>query len=81
MSIAIQVDNVTAVLLADGWHDVADDTFDLDSYEYLHGDHLLHGGGNSGVCATGFTFRETGGQLLSGPLTAVLAVRHKEAQT
>lgn len=44
MSIAIDIDKVTAVLLADGWHDVAwkksESTFELDSYEYVDGDHF-----------------------------------------
>lgn len=35
MSLAIDVDTVTEVLLADGWHHVADESFSLDSYEYL----------------------------------------------
>ena len=35
MSLRIDVDTVTAVLLADGWHEVADASFVLDAYEYL----------------------------------------------
>lgn len=35
MSLAIDVDTVVRVLLADGWHDVEDASFGLDSYEYL----------------------------------------------
>jgi hypothetical protein len=35
MSLYINPGKVTAVLLADGWHDVADDSFDLDAYEYV----------------------------------------------
>ncbi len=34
-----------------------------------------HGGGQSGVCASGFMFTETGtGNQVCGPLTAILAV-------
>lgn len=61
-------------------------TFDLDSYEYgysyrysNHHDEkfrVLHGGGQEGICATGFTFREDKVQI-SGPLTSVLAVKHR----
>lgn len=80
MSLNIDVDKVTEVLLADGWHTVADGSFDLDSYEFHHGDHVLHGGGRSGVCATGFTFRDANGESLFGPLTAILAVKtHEES--
>lgn len=76
MSLAIDVDDVTAVLLADGWHDVADDSFDLDSYEYLHlGDLLLGGGSVDGVPSTGFRFVGTDGANMAGPITAVLAVK------
>lgn len=84
MSLAINPDNVVAVLLADGlgWHEVAGDSFDLDSYEFIEPHPnpdrdglVLHGGGQSGVCATGFAFMDTGGDWLCGPLTAVLAVR------
>lgn len=74
MSLYIDVDKVTEVLLTDGWHTVADSSFNLDSSEYHYGDMLLHGGGNSGVCATGFTFIDDQGKTLFDPLTAILAV-------
>jgi hypothetical protein len=85
MSIAINIDHVTEVLLADGWHTVADESFALDSYEYLqyhpNPDRdpfvLLGGGREPLIPATGFTFTETTGHRISGPLTAVLAVREK----
>lgn len=36
---------------------------------------LVHGGGQGGVCATGFRFTETGTFAdLCGPLTAILAI-------
>jgi len=35
MSLAIDIDAVTAVLLADGWHEVMDDSFCLDAYEFI----------------------------------------------
>lgn len=75
MSLAIDVDNVTAVLLADGWHTVVDDSFNLDAYEYTWQGEALHGGGQSGVCATGYAFTDSDGDSLAGPLTAILAVR------
>lgn len=80
----IDVDKVEAVLLADGWHEVADQSFSLDSYEFVWanahqrstGDFtLMLGGGQSGICATGFAFQDPDGQTLAGPMTAVLAVR------
>jgi hypothetical protein len=86
MSLAIDVDEVTAVLLADGWHKVAEESFDIDSYEFVAGSRTVHGGGDSDVCASGFQFKERvrpdepGGSrgqavIIRGPLSAVLAVR------
>jgi hypothetical protein len=84
MSLAINLDDVVAVLLADGWHHVADKSFAMDSYEYVHGkdsrgDYAqVHGGGNDEtVSATGFVFKEPDGSYLQGPLSAILAVRTK----
>lgn len=103
MSLAIDVDTVTEVLLADGWHSVWGKSFSLDAYEFLWSGRsgmtiaerrdsepawargedpmLLHGGGQYGICANGFSFTEIyegePGSLISGPLTAVLAVRHR----
>lgn len=91
MSLAIDPATITRVLLADGWYDVTQGTFDLDSYEYVtaewtsdqgstHGGHVLHGGGRSGVCPTAFTFHtaRAGGMQISGPLTSVLAIAQRE---
>jgi hypothetical protein len=80
MSLAIDVEKIATVLLADGWHLIDEKSFTLDSYEFLefpddpNGERfLLHGGGQSGVCATGYSFIENALRV-SGPLTAVLAV-------
>lgn len=82
MSLWIDIDKITQVLIGNEWHEVEPETFDLDSYEYMGGehygdDHCLHGGGNSGVCATGFTFQPKGHSTsrICGPLTAIQAVR------
>ena len=79
MSLSIDIGKVFSVLLADGWHDVANDSFVLDSYEYLWREELVHGGGDSGVCATGFSFVESYEGMdigiVAGPLTAIQAVR------
>jgi hypothetical protein len=85
MSLAIDVDRVTHVLLADGWHEVTDVSFTLDAYEFVwypagrQGSSpkrdIMHGGGNDGVCAAGFSFKTAEGDYIQGPLTAILAVR------
>lgn len=75
MSLAIQCKDVAEVLLADGWHEVELGSFDLDAYEFLNDEELVHGGGKSGVCATGFVFKSAAGDMYMGPLTSILAVR------
>jgi len=95
MSLAIDPNEVTAVLLADGWHEVqvlgdnSWSSFDLDSYEYVDAQSdpdrdpiVLVGGGQSGICSVGFTFRELVDEngtrrycTVMGPLTSILAVR------
>jgi hypothetical protein len=49
MSLAIEVDDITHVLLADGWHEVSDASFGTDSYEFMRregtGDSPILGGG------------------------------------
>ena len=79
MSLAINVHHVTQVLLSDGWHEVDDGTFTIDSYEFLDGGgddaQALHLGGNSGICATGFRFKNSNRDYTCGPLTAIYAVR------
>jgi hypothetical protein len=92
MSLAIDLDTVTAVLLVDGWHTVLDKSFSIDAYEYVHeGRTVLGGGAVEGVPSTGFTFKEqlfreggpqvgmpSGSALIAGPLTAILALRFSE---
>ena len=83
MSLYINPDKVSSVLLSDGWHDIKPESFFLDAYEYVyprnqHGDlQIAHGGGNSGICATGFAFTELDDEKVSGPLTAIEAVRYR----
>jgi hypothetical protein len=49
MSLAIEVADITHVLLADGWHTVHDASFGIDSYEFIWhegmGDSPMLGGG------------------------------------
>ena len=85
MSLHIEPSSVRAVLLADGWYPVESESFYIDAYEYVSEDDrgeldIHHGGGQSGVCAAGFSFKTTrprGGYMcrVCGPLTAILAVR------
>jgi hypothetical protein len=76
MSLAIDIDHVAEVLLDDGWHTVAAQSFTLDAYEYIADSELVHGEGEFGVCANGFSFTDgTEQRRILGPLTAILAVQ------
>ena len=84
MSLYINADNVTAVLLPEvGWLPVdklssGRSSFDLDSYEFHRGNRSLLGGGTEKhVPATGFVFTSEGKQVY-GPLTSVLAVKAED---
>ena len=54
MSLAIDVDSVTEVLLPDGkWHHVANASFEIDAYEYLRASEFEVGSGDKGMCFKG----------------------------
>lgn len=76
MSLEIEVDRVMSVLLADGWHDVAEKSFEIDAYEFIHGEAIrLSGGQAKGVCSTGVTWTGIDCVEFYCPLTSVLAVK------
>jgi hypothetical protein len=78
MSLAIDVNTVDMVLLLDGWHEVAESSFDLDSYEYAdEGRMLLEGGMVAGVPTTGATWREPDGSIIACPITSILATKSR----
>lgn len=88
MSLAIDIDKVSDVLLADGWHHVkfadAKSTFAIDAYEYIQNrsegrDPIVELGGGQceGVPSTGATWFDADlNKQISCPLTSVLAVAH-----
>lgn len=84
MSLAIDPEDVTHVLLPDGWHHVQPGTFILDSFEFVDGADdsvggiLLGGGREPLVAALGYEFQERGaseGTTLAGPINRLYAVR------
>ena len=76
MSLAIDINRVTAVLLADGWHRVKDNSFAVDDYEFMRGnDAVVSSGQVQGVPPTGASWTEQTGSVVYCPLTAILAVR------
>jgi hypothetical protein len=70
------MNDVVAVLIGNTWINIDKASLDIDSFEFLSEGHTVHGGGNSGVCASGFSFRIDGDEIC-GPLTAIQAVRLK----
>ncbi len=85
MSLAIDVDKVTAVLLRDGWYVVTSDSFALDSYEFVWGEAdnqlLLGGGQDRHTSSVGFEFygyklgeKESRGRY-AGPIQHLYTVR------
>lgn len=50
MSLAIDVDTITDVLLGDGWHKVAGQSFDLDAYEFMWQGRMVLGAGPARAC-------------------------------
>ena len=87
MSLAIDVTGVTHVLLADGWHEVADGSFTVAPYGFGQpagtgaGDRdfgTLNNSSNVGTDPVGFEFTEARtSALISGPLMSVIAVRRE----
>lgn len=81
MSLGIDIDRVTSVLLAGRWYQVKKNsegvsTFDIDAYEFVEGDCIRVGGGTvPGVPATGFSFETSLGSIVVGPLTSIQAVK------
>lgn len=77
MSLLINTNQITRVLLSDGWHEVFYRSFDLDAYEIVEMDDygaisLTHGEVNK-ACSTGFAFDGKQGRV-SGPVTSIIAI-------
>jgi hypothetical protein len=82
MSLAIDPAKVIRVLLADGWHDCAEGSLELDLYEFMGPVEqcgvafpVFSGSDCEFTPDVGFTFRaEPSGGQVSGPITSILAV-------
>jgi hypothetical protein len=84
MSLAIDVGRVTHVLLVDGWHEVADQSFTVAPYEFGRaatagsGFVVLNRTDTPGIDPMGFEFIEARTNAsLCGPLGSVIAVRRE----
>ena len=82
MSLAIEVDYVRAVLLADGWHEVEEQSFYLDRFEFVWGvdaegkANVMHAAGSDGISVMGFSLVDEDGTRIAGPLSSIIAVRY-----
>jgi hypothetical protein len=74
MSLAVDVDKVTMVLLNDGWHRVVNESFTIDAYEYRQSDE-----GVVPAPSIGATWLGSDETRIYCSLAAVLAVRTGEA--
>jgi hypothetical protein len=79
MSMAIDVERVTSVLLPDGWYEVSEGSFAVGSYEYLQSGESVYWGSGPASIPSGFSY-ENSGTRIAGPLTTVLAVRYSSAK-
>jgi hypothetical protein len=78
VSLAIEIDDVVAIMIGGVWLEIECGSFDIDSYEFVHDDNLLLGGGQSGICPAGYVAAlKNAQQKICGPLTALQAVRTK----
>lgn len=92
MSIAMNIDDVEYVLIAGQWHPVFEESFGMDSYEFIEERQegrnpivLLAGGEDPPIPATGFYFKTGPCDLddpievtywMCGPMTSIEAVRY-----
>lgn len=74
MSIAIDVTKLRSILLADGWHRVAKQSFVVGTYAFQQGATTV-AAGNGGPASQGFSFTDDAGYTLLGPLSAILAAQ------
>lgn len=75
MTLGIQLNEIKHVLLADRWHEVESQSFELDAYEFMDRDQAVVRGDGQLTSSVGFMFREPGGQIVAGPLSSILAVQ------
>ena len=75
MSLALDVSRVEQVLLMDGWHRVANASFELDAYEFIHAGRTIIAGQPTIIPSMGGRWTEPDGSVVACPVTAILAVK------
>ena len=79
MSLALDVSRVEQVLLMDGWHRVANASFELDAYEFIHDGRTVLAGQPTIIPSMGGRWSEPDGSVVACPVTAILAVKKSGA--
>lgn len=74
MARKIDADNIIAVLLADGWHEVAEGSFYLDDYEFYRKHWASQPSGDPPPAAS---WKDSNGYRIVCPLGSVLGFRLK----
>jgi hypothetical protein len=77
-SLHVHADHVSAVLLADGWHEVTRNSFTVGPFEFFDGYREQRRLDGPETAPVGFAFDTANGDRFAGPLTSILAVRHRE---
>lgn len=86
MSLDIEIDHVTGVLLKAGWHQVVENSFTVDAYEYVHreagngvgpGELLVGGGSLPGVSSAGAAWKESEDDYVACPVSLIIAVKYR----
>jgi hypothetical protein len=76
MGAPIEVSDVIAVLLKDGWHRVVEKTFEVGKFEFAKlTDVQMASGSAPGVSTTGARWKESEGQWVSCQMPNVIAVK------
>jgi hypothetical protein len=75
VSLALDVSRVEQVLLMDGWHQVANASFELDAYEFIHAGRTIIAGQPTLIPSMGGRWTEPNGSVVACPVTAILEVK------
>jgi hypothetical protein len=84
--ISLYVDMITHVLLADGWHEVADGSFEVGAFQFYDPRNqrrqsliqsLRDLDKEPEVSEVGFSFQQEDESFIAGPISSVLAVRRR----
>jgi hypothetical protein len=77
MSVDVNTEKVEAVLLPDGkWYAIAEHSFTLSPYEFLHNGEAVSKGSTAGAPPLAASWKDNMGKRFVCPVSAMLAVRY-----